>query len=393
PTRSKRSYSLGTTEEILKASPERVSPACSVFGLCGGCALQHLDYRGQLAFKKDVVIEALRGVAVAVPTEILEVSARPWSYRRRARLGVRFVPKKGGVLVGFRERGKSFITPLATCPVMHKSVDRILPQLPGLITRLSSPDRIPQIEVAAGETGTALVFRHLTALTDDDLTLLRNFGAKESLFICTQAKGPDTTIPVSPEAVPDLFYRLETFNLKIRFSVTNFVQVNGTINERIVELVADWLKPGDRGDVLDLFCGLGNFALALAGEARQVLGIENDPALVKQARENALANGIENARFEVFDLFDESMADWQVRSYSRVLVDPPRSGAIEVLRVLMNTIKPDMIAYVSCNPATFVRDAAYLVGTGEYRLDKLAVADMFPHTSHVETCALFLRSD
>ena len=393
PIGNKRNYSLGITEEILEAAPGRVTPACSAFGVCGGCALQHLNYPEQLDFKKSVVVEALRCAAVAPPEEILEVSARPWSYRRRARLGVRFVPKKGGVLVGFRERNKRFITPLPTCPVIHESVDRILPKLPKLVTRLSNPERIPQIEVSAGENGTALVFRHLTALTDEDLSLLRNFGAEESLFICTQAKGPDTVTPVSPDAAPDLFYTLDTFDLKMRFSVTSFVQVNDAINERIVGLVADWLGPGDQDDVLDLFCGLGNFSLALAGKARQVLGVEGDPALVTQAQENALKNGIDNARFEVRDLFSESMADWRPDAYSRVLVDPPRSGAIEALKAVKGKIKPSRIAYVSCNPATFARDAAYLVESGQYQLDKIAVADMFPHTSHVETCALFLRRD
>ena len=393
PIRGKRKYSLGITEEILEASPDRVDPPCSAFGVCGGCALQHLNYPQQLAFKKTAVLDALRGFAVEAPTEILEISSNPWSYRRRARLGVRFVPKKGGVLVGFRERNKSFVTPLPACPVVHESVDHVLPKLPGLIAQLSGPDRIPQIEVAAGENGTALVFRHLMILTDEDLALLRDFEAEQGLVIYTQAKGPETATPVSPEAVPELFYTLNTFKLKIVFSVTNFIQVNGEVNERIVELVSDWLRPGEQDCVLDLFCGLGNFSLALAGNSHRVIGIEGDRTLVAQARTNAKVNNIDNVRFEVLDLYGESLADWDPEYFSRVLIDPPRSGALEALNAVSTKIKPEMIGYVSCNPATFARDAAYLTESGEYQLDKLAVADMFPHTSHVETCALFIRCE
>ncbi len=393
PIRGKRKYSLGIAEQILENSPDRVDPRCSAFGVCGGCVLQHLSYPQQLAFKKATVVETLRGFAVEPPTEIMEINSDPWSYRRRARLGVRFVPKKGGVLVGFRERHKSFVTPLMTCPVVHESVDRVLPKLPEFVARLSAPDRIPQIEVAAGENGTALVFRHLTALTDDDLSLLRRFEAEQGLVIYTQAKGPETVTPITGESVSDLSYTLKSSKVKVRFSATSFIQVNGEINERIVELIADWLRPGDQENVLDLFCGLGNFSLALAGRSNRVVGIEGDQVLVDQARINAKENNINNVTFEVRDLYGESLADWQPEYFSRVLVDPPRSGALDILNVLKIKMKPQGIAYVSCNPATFARDAAYLIGSGEYRLEKLAVADMFPHTSHIETCALFIRSD
>jgi 23S rRNA (uracil1939-C5)-methyltransferase len=277
--------------------------------------------------------------------------------------------------------------------VVHASVDRVLPKLPEFVARLSAPDRIPQIEVAAGENGTALVFRHLTALTDDDLSLLRRFGAEQGLVIYTQAKGPETVTPISGESVSDLSYTLKSSKLKVKFSATSFIQVNGEINERIVELIADWLLPGDQENVLDLFCGLGNFSLALAGGSNRVIGIEGDQALVDQARNNAKENNINNVTFEVRDLYGESLVDWQPEYFSRVLVDPPRSGALDILKALKIKMKPQRIAYVSCNPATFARDAAYLIEAGEYRLEKLAVADMFPHTSHVETCALFIRSD
>jgi 23S rRNA (uracil1939-C5)-methyltransferase len=392
PICGKRSYSLGIAQGLLERSPARVDPRCPAFGVCGGCALQHIDYGRQIEFKRATVIEALDRVGVEPPSEVCEISATPWSYRRRARLGVRLVPKKGGVLVGFRERNKSFITPLPTCPVIHESVDRVLPKLPTLIEQLSIPGQIPQIEIAAGENATALVFRHLSALTDRDVARLREFGIQEHLLVYSQAKGPDTAIPVSSEDVPVLFYTLKQFDLKICFSVTDFIQVNAEVNERIVELVAGWLNPGNRDRVLDLFCGLGNFSLALSRQSGEVVGVEGEAALVTQATKNAAVNRIANTRFEVLDLFDDSIAEWQPGQYSHVLLDPPRSGAIEALGVANTHIRPRKIAYVSCNPATFARDARYLTDSGSYHLTRLGVADMFPHTSHVETVALFVRN-
>ena len=392
PIRGKRTYSLGVAESILESSACRVTPRCAAFGVCGGCALQHLDYPKQLSFKKANVLENLEGAGVSVPEQILELQAQPWSYRRRARLGARLVPKKGGVLVGFRERNKSYITPLSSCPVIHPSVDRVLVKIQELISQLSIPDRIPQIEVAAGENGTALVFRHLSPLTEGDRSKLKDFGAQEQLLIYTQEKGPETAVPLNPDATPELFYTLKAFDLDISFSVTHFIQVNGAINELIVELAVDWLAPDKNSQVLDLFCGLGNFSLALARRAGRVLGVEGDTSLVKKAGENAAANGLANAEFQARDLFSDAVSDWDPGTFSHVLVDPPRSGAIEALKTLCTKVAPNALAYVSCNPATLARDAAYLTGPGGYQLTRLAVADMFPHTTHVESAALFVRS-
>ena len=392
PIRGKRTYSLGVAEAILESSASRVTPRCAAFGVCGGCALQHLDYPKQLSFKKANVLENLEGAGVSVPEQILELQAQPWSYRRRARLGARLVPKKGGVLVGFRERNKSYITPLSSCPVIHPSVDRVLVKIRELISQLSIPDRIPQIEVAAGENGTALVFRHLSPLAEADRSKLKDFGAQEQLLIYTQEKGPETAVPLNPDATPELFYTLKAFDLDISFSVTHFIQVNGAINELIVELAVDWLAPDKNSQVLDLFCGLGNFSLALARRAGRVLGVEGDTSLVKKAEENAAANGLANAEFQARDLFSDAVSDWDPGTFSHVLVDPPRSGAIEALKTLCTKVAPNALAYVSCNPATLARDAAYLTGPGGYQLTRLAVADMFPHTTHVESAALFVRS-
>jgi len=392
PVRGTRSYSLGVAESILEPSVSRVTPRCAAFGVCGGCALQHLEYPKQLSFKKTNVVENLEVAGVTVPEEILELQARPWAYRRRARLGARMVPKKGGVLVGFRERRKSFITPLASCPVIHPSVDQVLGKIAGLISQLTIPDRIPQIEVAAGENGTALVFRHLSPLTEGDRRMLRGFGAEEQLLIYTQEKGPETAVPLDPGTTPELFYTLKAFDLDIWFSVTHFIQVNGAVNELIVELAVDWLAPSEDSQVLDLFCGLGNFSLALARRAGRVLGIEGDSSLVKKAGENAAANGVANAEFQARDLFSDAVADWNPGAFSHVLVDPPRSGAIEALKTICTKVAPDALVYVSCNPATLARDAAYLTGPGGYQLTNLAVADMFPHTTHVESAALFVRA-
>ncbi len=392
PIGGKRNYSLGVAESILESSASRVTPHCVAFGVCGGCALQHLEYPKQLGFKKANVVENLEGAGVNVPEEILELQARPWSYRRRARLGARLVPKKGGVLVGFRERNKSYITPLSSCPVVHPSVDRVLVKIQELISQLSIPDRIPQIEVAAGENGTALVFRHLSPLTEGDRSKLKDFGTQEQLLIYTQKKGPETAAPLNPDATPELFYTLKAFDLVISFSVTHFIQVNGAINELIVELAVDWLAPDKDSQVLDLFCGLGNFSLALARRAGRVLGVEGDTSLVKKAEENAAANEVANAEFKARDLFSDAVSDWDPGTFSHVLVDPPRSGAIEILKTICTKVAPNALVYVSCNPATLARDAAYLTGPGGYQLTRLAVADMFPHTTHVESAALFVRS-
>lgn len=387
--KGRRSYSTGVVDSIIVKSADRVKPKCSYFGICGGCAVQHLSYAGQLDFKKQVVSDALVGAQVPLPDQIDILSADPWAYRRRARLGVRYVPKKGGALVGFRERNNSYITGLESCDVLVKSVSDLLPSLRGLIEQISVRDQLPQIEVAVGENATALVFRHLKPLTDPDRDALAAFGEIHQTQIFTQSKGPKTVTAVWPTEPDSLNYPLEKFGLTMEFSPVDFVQINGAINEKLVEIITSWLELNHQDEVLDLFCGLGNFSLATAQSAKKVLGVEGEPSLVQKAELNASRNQIQNATFRTRDLFDSGIADWSEGNFSKVIVDPPRSGAREALKRVVDDVKPEAIAYVSCNPATLARDSADLIESGIYRLDRLLVADMFPHTAHVETAALF----
>ena len=387
--KGRRSYSTGVVDSIIVKSADRVKPKCGYFGICGGCAVQHLSYAGQLDFKKQVVSDALVGAQVPLPDQIDILSADPWAYRRRARLGVRYVPKKGGALVGFRERNNSYITGLESCDVLVKSVSDLLPSLRGLIEQISVRDQLPQIEVAVGENATALVFRHLKPLTDPDRDALAAFGEIHQTQIFTQSKGPKTVTAVWPTEPDSLNYPLEKFGLTMEFSPVDFVQINGAINEKLVEIITSWLELNHQDEVLDLFCGLGNFSLATAQSAKKVLGVEGEPSLVQKAELNASRNQIQNATFRTRDLFDSGIADWSEGNFSKVIVDPPRSGAREALKRVVDDVKPEAIAYVSCNPATLARDSADLIESGIYRLDRLLVADMFPHTAHVETAALF----
>ncbi|MBT4986725.1 MAG: 23S rRNA (uracil(1939)-C(5))-methyltransferase RlmD [Proteobacteria bacterium] len=389
--KGRRSYSTGVVDSIIVESTDRVTPKCGYFGICGGCAVQHLSYPGQLDFKKKVVSDAFIGAHVPLPDHIDILSADPWAYRRRARLGVRYVPKKGGALVGFRERNNSYITGLEVCEVLVKSVSDLLPSLRGLIEQLSVRDQLPQIEVAVGENATALVFRHLKPLTGADRDALAVFGELHQTQIFTQSKGPKTVTALWPTEPDPLNYPLEKFGLTIEFSPVDFVQINGEINERLVEIITSWLDLNHQDEVLDLFCGLGNFSLASAQTAKKVLGVEGEPSLVQKAELNAARNHIQNVTFKTRDLFDEGIVDWIEGNFSKVIVDPPRSGAREALKRVVDYVKPEAIAYVSCNPATLARDSADLIESGFYRLDRLLVADMFPHTAHVETAALFRR--
>jgi 23S rRNA (uracil1939-C5)-methyltransferase len=327
-----------------------------------------------------------------------------WGYRRRARLGVRFVPGKGGVFVGFRERRKSFLTNLNECPVLEPKLAALLPALRGLIAQLSCPHRIPQIEVAAGDDATALVIRHLLPLTDADRTLLCGFAQQHSLQIYLQGGGPDSVTLLWPEkcamdgAVTEprmqtptpLYYRLPEYDVTLHFRPTDFIQVNNALNQRLVHqaLTLLDLKPADR--VLDLFCGLGNFTLPLARHAQQVLGIEADAQLIAGARGNAERNSLSNAEFCQADLYNGSAASWNGFGFNKLLLDPPRNGAIEAIKRLPRD-GVERIVYVSCYPATLARDAEYLVRVLGFRLAAAGVMDMFPHTSHVESMALFIR--
>lgn len=388
--RQKR-YDTGQLLEILSASPARVTPECTYFGTCGGCSLQHLQAEAQLAAKQQVLHDSLARIGKVVPACWLPPLRGPtWGYRRKARLGVRLVPKKGGVLVGFRERRHSFITPLADCKTLDPRLAALLPALTELIEGLSCAERIPQIEAAAGDHDVALVIRHLVALTVSDREQLRRFAERHTLQIHLQAEGPESVAALWPLEPPPLSYRLPQHDVEILFAPTDFVQVNTAANAGIVKLALQLLELRPHESVLDLFCGVGNFTLPLARRAARVLGLEGNAVLVERAQGNAAHNRISNASFRQADLYREGPSiPWGEEHFDKLLLDPPRSGAIEVIKRLP-AHRPARIVYVSCYPATLARDSDYLVHALGYRLASVGVADMFPQTSHTEAIALFV---
>lgn len=394
-TQRRKSYDLGETLEILVASPDRVTPRCRYFGVCGGCSLQHLRAAAQLPVKQRILRDNLERIGKVEPGAWLTPLSGPhWAYRRRARLGVRVVQKKGGVIVGFREKASSFITPLISCEVLDARVGMLLPALHELIAALSRPDRIPQIEVAAGDDAVALVFRHLVPLTDKDNHRLSEFGKRHGLQIFGQPGRPGELVPLYPVNPEPLVYRLAEFGLEFEFSPTDFIQVNAELNRQMVDRVLQLLDPQPADSVLDLFCGLGNFTLPIARRAGRVLGIEADEGLIAKAHRNASRNAIGNAEFRLGDLYHaEAPNPWEGGRFGKWLLDPPRTGAIEVVRRLPETGDPQRIVYVSCNPATLARDSEVLVHAKGYRLKAAGAMDMFPQTSHVEAMALFERPD
>lgn len=391
-------YDQAQIVEILRPSAARVAqPRCPHFGVCGGCSLQHLDAAAQLAAKQQVLTDNLKRIGkVEVETMLPPQTGPVWNYRRKARLGVRVVPKKGGVLIGFREKRSSYITNLDMCATLDARVSALLPALRELIAALSCPDRIPQIEVAVGDDGVVLVLRNLVALTDADYVRLRAFAVAHGVQMALQPNDPASIAPVWPEGPVALDYSLPEYRLRFAFGPTDFVQVNAAMNRTMVAQALQLLDLTSQDRVLDLFCGLGNFTLPIARHAAYVLGVEANAALVRHAEANARANAIANAEFAQADLYDTNSATlatlWQRGHWDKLLLDPPRTGAIEVVKALpAGAQAPRRIVYVSCNPATLARDADVLVHVHGYRLTRVGVMDMFPQTTHVESIALFER--
>lgn len=388
-TRRQRRYDEAVVVEVLRAAPERVTPRCRHFGICGGCSLQHLEHAAQVAAKGRIVAEALERIGGVAPERWLPPLAGPaWSYRRRARLGCKFVDKKGKALVGFRERGSPLLADLEVCEVLAAPVGSLVAALAALAGSLDIRRRVAQIEVAIGDNGTALVLRALEDPTEPDLARLREFEARHGIALYLQRGGLDTVTPLTPPASA-LRYELDGLPAGIEFAPTDFIQVNGELNRLMVARAMELLDPKPTDRALDLFCGLGNFSLPLARRTAAVAGVEGDAALVARARANAARNGIENTAFHAADLAGASPAgDWSRAHYDIVLLDPPRAGAREILPIAVAS-RPRRIVYVSCHPGSFARDAGILRGQLGYRLAAAGVMDMFPHTSHVETIALF----
>lgn len=388
PRGRRRRYRDAELIELVRASGSRVTPACEYFGRCGGCALQHFAYEAQVRYKEQAARETLARIGGVEPGQWLAPITGPqWRYRRRARLGVKYVGGKGRVLVGFRERAAPLVTDMLHCPILAEPFDRLPAALAELIGALGVRERVPQVEVAKGDNAAALVFRVLDAPLEHDLDLLRAFGARHDLDIYLQPGGPGTVIALTPEP-RRLEYRHLQFEVTLEFEPTDFVQVNALVNERMVEHVIAELgvSPGER--LLDLYCGIGNFGLPAARRGAAVLGVEGDAGLVARATSNARRNGLEAARFVSADLAETGWG-FLAERWDLVVLDPPRSGAERVVERVRD-IAPRRVAYVSCHPATLARDAKVLVTAG-YDLTTATLLDMFPHTHHAELVAIFDR--
>ncbi|MEO8314987.1 MAG: 23S rRNA (uracil(1939)-C(5))-methyltransferase RlmD [Pseudomonadota bacterium] len=390
--RSERRHDEAQLLRVIEPSADRVEPRCAHFGTCGGCSLQHLASASQLAIKDEMLRETLKRIGKIEPANWLPpLSGEPWGYRRRARLGARFAHSKGRSLVGFREKMSSFVADITRCEVLVPQVGTLISALSQLVTELSIPARIPQIEVAAGDGTTVLVLRVLSPLNESDRRRLRDFETEHAVRWLLQAGRPDQLETLHGEA-PVLSYELPAYGLKMAFEPADFIQVNGDMNRRLIDRVLELLELDDQSEVLDLFCGLGNFTLPLATRARRVVGIEGDAGLITRARANAAANGLANAAFHVGNLAGEDavqrcLALAQGGSYSHVLIDPPRTGAMDLLAALA-ALKPKRLVYVSCHPGSLARDLGILVAEHGFSLQAAGIVDMFPHTSHVESIAV-----
>jgi 23S rRNA (uracil1939-C5)-methyltransferase len=394
-TRSKSSYEIGKLVEILKSSPLRVEPKCPHFGVCGGCAMQHVEVSAQVAAKQRMLEDNLWHIAKVRPESMLPPIYGPsWGYRHKARLRVRFVPLKGGVLVGFNEKASSYVAVMRQCEILPPHISALIVPLQEMLARLSIKDRIPQIEVAVGEQVSVLVLRILDKLEPADEPVIREFADRHGVQIWLQTKGPETATPFHPLDAPQLSYSLPEYDLVYPFMPTEFTQVNPYINRVLVRRAMGLLDPQPGERIADFFCGLGNFTLPIARKGATVLGMEGSAALVSRARESAERNGLGHAvEFRQADLFEktpESLA--ALGHFDKWLVDPPRDGAVELIKALPDDDGgPSRIVYVSCNPATLARDAGMLVQVKGYRMAAAGVVNMFPHTAHVESIALFVR--
>ncbi len=381
--RKRRQHDDGVLEAVLEPVPERVEPRCAHFGVCGGCALQHLDPKEQLVVKQRELRESLFRLGGVEPREWFEPIEGPvWSYRRRARLSARYVRKKGRSLVGFRERGAPYVADIRHCEVLAPPLGEMIEPLAALLTSLEGRELIPQLEVAVSDRDVGIVVRHLETLVATDLEKLSAFEQQHGVRFFLQPRGPDTIRPLN-DAPVQLQYELPEFDLLLDFLPSDFVQINGAINRRLTSRAVELLQLDANSRVLDLYCGLGNFTLPLARHAGEVVGVEGDTGLIERARANAARNGISNAQFHVADLSQppDPRVPWLTGSYTHVLLDPPRVGAEAMVDTLAR-LAPERIVYVSCHTGSLARDVGALCGPRGYRLAAAGVVDMFPHTTH-----------
>jgi 23S rRNA (uracil1939-C5)-methyltransferase len=393
PFHKKRGQFTGRLEEIIEAALDRVDPPCEYFGVCGGCSLQHLAPEAQIRFKAQTLKENMARIGRVAPLIWLDpVQDELWHYRRKARPGVKFVPKKGGVIIGFREKASSYITSLKSCLTLDKKISDMLPALHELFAASSIYNQIPQIEVAAADNAVALVVRHLAPFDADDLDHMAAFAKNHDVQMFLQPGGLKTIHALYPTEPEPLYYSLADYNIKLEFLPSDFLQVNSKVNEKMIAKAIEYLEIKDSDAVLDLFCGLGNFSLPLAACGAGVMGVEGEQMLVDRAIHNANLNGLPRAQFLCANLHTQGAEKGlPAKGYNKLLLDPPRSGAELIVEAYVPIIQPELIVYVSCNPATLARDAATLVHKHGYLLEKAGAIDMFPHTAHVESIAVFRK--
>jgi len=389
--RHRPSYELATTKAVLRASSSRTTPRCNSFGVCGGCSMQHFEPRAQVAAKQRVLEDNFARIGKVTPEAMLAPIHGPaWGYRYRARFSSRYVRKRGATLVGFRERSHSFVADMQTCDVVPARISALLMPLRNLIDGLSIRERLPQIELAIGDARDALAFRILEPLTADDERRLRDFAERYGVHVYLQPGGPDTVHLLHPDGDELLRYTLPEFGLEYRYRLPDFTQVNHQINRVLVRRAMSLLDPQPGERIGDMFCGIGNFSLPMARRGASVTGVEGSRGLVERALDNARHNGLkERCSFLAEDLFKVDEQRWQqFGPFDKLLIDPPRDGAIELVNLLGNA-SPRRVVYVSCNPATLARDAGVMVHVNGYTLRAAGVVNMFPHTSHVESIAVF----
>ncbi|MBB5191336.1 23S rRNA (uracil1939-C5)-methyltransferase [Silvimonas terrae] len=390
--RKKPNFENAQAMQIHTESFMRTKPKCPHFGVCGGCSLQHMEFTAQVAAKQRVLEDNLERIGTVKPETLLPAIYGPqWGYRHRARLSVRDVAKKGGVLVGFHEKRSSFIADMTECHVLPKFLSDQLVPMRELVGKLSIYNRMPQIEIAAGEHVTVLVFRNMDAITEADEAHFKAYADQWNVQIWLQPKGPDTAYPLYPKDAPALTYELPEYGITMPFKPTEFTQVNHAVNRVMVDRAMRLLDPQPGEVIADMFCGLGNFTLPIARRGAKVLGMEGLQQLVDRAFEGARFNQLEHLTdFKVANLF-EMTEEWldKLGHFDKMLIDPPRDGAMELVKSISAEHGPKRIVYVSCSPSTLARDANVLVNVKGYKLRSAGVVNMFPHTGHVESMALF----
>jgi 23S rRNA (uracil1939-C5)-methyltransferase len=392
--RKKTSFELAQLGQVIKPTFMRVQPKCKHFGVCGGCSMQHMDARAQVAAKQRILEDNLWHIGkVKAQTILPPIYGQSWGYRQRARLSVRHVLKKGKTLVGFREKRGGYVADMQHCEILTPKIAKLLPLLGQLNESFTIRDILPQIEVAVGEHVDVLVLRILQALSPADEEAIKQFADTHAVQFWLQTKGPETVVPFYPLDAPPLTYSLPEFGITMPFAPTEFTQVNADMNRVMVSRAMRLLNPQPNERIADLFCGLGNFTLPIARSGAQAVGIEGSAALVQRAKQNAAFNDLAgNTQFSVMNLFEiDEAALVQLGHFDKMLIDPPRDGAFELVKAL-GTDTPGRIVYVSCNPATLARDAEILVHQKGYVLKAAGVMNMFPHTSHVESIALFEKT-